>query len=156
MNCFLNREFVKMFHEISAKMGLKWFRARMSMKKEASKVPAMTGLYRRVSYFEPDVSTIQRNNVSAAPASMNNDSTSMKNEESQCDHSKSGPTSESSSLPIINTKEYDNRAIGNADLSMPAKDVMKERSLTPAEQLNKTNQNNIPVTKAGSDNEIVI
>lgn len=84
-------------------LGLKRFRACLSIKKEASKIPEMTGLYRRVSYSE---STTQKNvEVSAAPPSVASDSTASDNNETvEYDCSKADLTSQSSSS-IIDSEE---------------------------------------------------
>jgi len=135
-------------------MGLKWFRARLSMKKEASKVPTLTGLYRRVSCFESDISTKEENKTFAAPSTINDSTISTNNEKTQHNHLKTDLTSQSSSLPITNLKEDSNYT--NAESSTENTNI-KEKSLISNEQLNKTNKNQSDMkSNIYSDNEIVI
>jgi len=146
-------------------MGLKWFRARLSLEEEASKVPAMTGLYRRISYFE---STIQKNvKISAAPPSVANDSTSDDNETVEYDRSKADLTSQTSSS-IIESEEItvkddkkpqtNNHIVENVEPSI--KDSNAKEQSERGKESNKItkDQNDMSDTKNPiySDNELVI
>lgn len=150
---------------------LKRFRARLSMEKEAAKIPEMTGLYRRVSFSEM---AIQKNaEVSAAPSSITSDSTtSDDNETVQCDHSKVNITSQSSSASsssIIDSEEMmvkdnDKAQINNYIFEnvkpSTSKDANTKEQLTRGEESNKItkDQNDMSFTKSPicSDNELVI
>jgi len=136
-------------------MGLKWFRARLSMKKEASKVPKLTGLYRRVSCFESDILMKEENKTFATPSTINDSAISTNNEKTQYNYLKADLTSQSSSLPIINLKEHNNYT--NAESSTKNTNI-KEKSLISNEQLNKINKNQSDISDKNicSDNEIVI
>lgn len=152
-------------------MGLKWFRASLSMEEKPTKIPELTGLYRRVSYSDL---AIQKNaQVLTAPPSMTSDSTaSDDNETMQYDRSKAD-LSQSSSSSIIDSKEIivkdndkkpqmNNHAVENMEPSTSTKDPnIKEQPIaTPSEESNKItkDQNDMSDTKniICSDNELVI
>lgn len=154
-------------------LGLKWFRARLSMEKEASKIPAMTGLYRKVSYSE---STIQKYaEVSTAPPSVASDSTASDNNETvEYDSkfkssSKADLTSQSSSsitdleeTPVKNNNkkpQINNYAIENVEPSTSTKDLNIKEQSTRDEESHKIIKNQSESdTKSPicSDNELVI
>lgn len=148
-------------------MGLKWFRARLSLEKEATKVPEMTGLYRRILYSELAI----QKNAEVSTASFSNDSTaSNDNETVQYDHSKADLTSQLSSS-ITNSEEImvkDNEeepqinsyAIENAEPPAFIKDPNVKEQSTCDEESNKItkDQNDMSGIKSPiySDNELVI
>lgn len=140
-------------------MGLKSFRARLSMNNKKSKVPELTGLYRRVSYSESDVSTIQKNaplfrrNILAKEIHNNN-------ETSQNDSSKSDVTDKLSSSTINEMEERANQTVENAKLSIDDSNAL-EQSLTDDKELNKINENqddhaSDTKNRISSDNEMLI
>lgn len=146
-------------------MGLKWFRARLSInKEETSKFPTMTGLYKRVSYFEYNTSTVPQSPLytsSATSPTISNDSTvSANDEEARYDRAKAdlaGPLSSS----ITDTEERDNRAAQNEELSTFTKDSsITKRSLMREEESNKLNKEQSHTSDMKShicqENEIVI
>ncbi|KAM0725019.1 hypothetical protein ACS0PU_009403 [Formica fusca] len=140
-------------------MGLKWFRARLSMEKEASKVPVMTGLYRRVSHFESNVLAMRKNEISSL--SIASESTAIANNEgAQYDRSKADLASQLSSSSIIDSEEiwHDNYVIVHTEPSTSKDSNLKEESLSRNEESNKMNreQNDNSDTKNPSDNELVI
>ncbi|XP_029169981.1 uncharacterized protein LOC114939723 [Nylanderia fulva] len=111
-------------------MGLKWFRARLSIKKEASKVPAMTGLYRRVSpRFESNTTMPKNEDILNSPDILNT------------------PTVSSDNYAIVNTEPSTSTKNSN----------LKEQSLSQYEELNNINtEQNDSSDKSRSDNELVI
>ncbi|XP_018045122.1 PREDICTED: uncharacterized protein LOC108685024 [Atta colombica] len=150
-------------------MGLKWFRASLSMEKEASKVPAMMGLYRRIS-FEP---TIQKNveiSLSTVPLLIVSDLTSSgDNETVKNDRSRADLTNQTSSSSIdseeITIKEIDNKSqinnhsVENTESSIFTKDPNVKEESARGEKLNKiTKDQNMSDIKSpiNSDNELVI
>lgn len=140
-------------------MGLKWFRARLSMEKEASKVPVMTGLYRRVSHIESNVLAMRKNEISSL--SIASESTAIANNEgAQYDRSKADLASQLSSSSIIDSEEiwHDNYVIVHTEPSTSKDSNLKEKSLSRNEESNKMNreQNDNSDTKNPSDNELVI
>lgn len=140
-------------------MGLKWFRARLSMEKEASKVPVMTGLYRRVSHFESNVLAMRKNEISSL--SIASESTAIANNEgAQYDRSKADLASQLSSSSIIDSEEiwHDNYVIVHTEPSTSKDSNLNEESLSRNEESNKMNreQNDNSDTKNPSDNELVI
>lgn len=150
-------------------MGLKWFRASLSLEEGATKIPEMAGLYRRrVSY--PEL-TIQKNaQILTSPLSITNDSTANDdNETMQCDRSKTDLTSQLSSSIIdseeITIKDNDkkpqinNHAVENAEPCTSNKDSnIKEHSPRSEESNKITKDQNMSDTKniICSDNELVI
>lgn len=145
-------------------MGLNWFRASLSMEEEASKVDTMTGMYRKISFFEPkDVE------ISAAPPSVASDSISSE-ETAEYDRSKADLTSQTSStidLEEMTVKDTDkkskinNHAVENTEPPTSNKDPnVNEQSGERDEESNKItkDQNDTPVTESPicSDNELVI
>ncbi|XP_018359567.1 PREDICTED: uncharacterized protein LOC108758867 [Trachymyrmex cornetzi] len=150
-------------------MGLKWFRASLSMEKEASKVPAMTGLYRRIS-FEPAIQKNVEVSLSTAPHLIINDSTSSgDNETAKNDRSRADLTNQTSSSIIdskeITVKDIDNKPqinnhlVENAESSTSIKDPNVKEESARGEELNKiTKDQNMSDTKNPiySDNELVI
>lgn len=150
-------------------MGLKWFRARLSMEKEATKVPEMTGMYRRILYSEHIESAIEKEEVSTTHFS-NNSMASDDNETIQYDHSKADLTSQLSSsitdseeiMIKDNEKEpqINNYAVENAEPSAFIKDLNVKEQSTCDEESNKItkDQNDMSGTKSPicSDNELVI
>ncbi|TGZ56201.1 uncharacterized protein LOC112454342 [Temnothorax curvispinosus] len=150
-------------------MGLKWFRASLSMEEEAAKVPEMTGFYRRVSYFE---SAIPKNaEVSGAPSSIISDSTaSDDNETVQYDRSKADLTSQLSSSITdsdeITVKDNDkklqinNHAVENAEPSTSIKDPNVKEQSTCGDESNKITEDRYDMSNTkspiSSDNELVI
>lgn len=141
-------------------MGLKWFRARLRMKKETSKIPEMTGLYyRRVSYAELFASTTRKNEVSDIQAfEPNVSAASIKNESAEYDHSKVDRTSQSSLSSSTHSKES-NDTVENAKSSTKDSDANAEASMHDVE-LNKINKDKSDVSDTkkhiSSDNELVI
>lgn len=139
-------------------MGLKWFRARLSMEKEASKVPVMTGLYRRVSHFETNVS--MRKNEVSSPSIASESTTIANNERAQYDRPKADLASQSSSSSINDSEEiwHDNYVIVHTEPSTSKDLNLKEESLSRNEESNKMNreQNDSSNMKNPSDNELVI
>ncbi|XP_012062191.1 PREDICTED: uncharacterized protein LOC105625470 [Atta cephalotes] len=150
-------------------MGLKWFRASLSMEKEASKVPAMMGLYRRIS-FEP---TIQKNveiSLSTVPLLIVSDLTSSgDNETVKNDRSRADLTNQTSSSSIdseeITIKDIDNKSqinnhsVENTESSIFTKDPNVKEESARGEKLNKiTKDQNMSDIKSpiNSDNELVI
>ncbi|CAL1683805.1 unnamed protein product [Lasius platythorax] len=140
-------------------MGLKWFRARLSIKKEASKVPAMTGLYRRVSHSESNVAAMPKNEDTSP--SISSDTTAIANNEgAQYDRSKADFANQLSSSSIIDSEEHGDYAIINTEPSTSKDSNLKEQSLSRDEESNKINteQSDSSDTKSRicSDNELVI
>ncbi|XP_011630887.1 uncharacterized protein LOC105422980 [Pogonomyrmex barbatus] len=150
-------------------MGLKWFRARLSMKKEASKIPAMSGLYRRISYFE----SATRKNIeisTMSPSIASDSATTDNNETAQYDRSKADFTNQSSSSIIDLEKtmvkdndkksQINNHAIENIESSTSTEDLNIKEQSTYSEKSNKItkDQNNISDIKSPicADNELVI
>ncbi|GAB1865200.1 hypothetical protein CAJAP_06279 [Camponotus japonicus] len=136
-------------------MGLKWFRAHLSLKKlkkEASRVPGMRGLYRRTSHFESNVKNevLAKNEVSSA--SITSDSTAIANkEEAQHNRSKADLASQLSSSSSIDSQEHDNHENVNTNPSTSKDSDLKEQSLPQDEESNKKNKEQ----SDSSDNELV-
>ncbi|XP_011867444.1 PREDICTED: uncharacterized protein LOC105561765 [Vollenhovia emeryi] len=149
-------------------MGLKWFRARLSIEKAAAKVPEMAGLYRRISFSE---SSIQRTaEVSVSPVSFASYSTaSDDNETVPYDRSKEELTSQSS-LSINDSEEItiknndkklkiNNHAVENAEPSTSNKDLNIKEPSTCNNESNKITKNQNDVLDTSpicADNELVI
>ncbi|XP_011057397.1 PREDICTED: uncharacterized protein LOC105147823 [Acromyrmex echinatior] len=150
-------------------MGLKWFRASLSMEKEASKIPAMTGLYRRIS-FEPAIQKNMEVSLSTAPILIVSDSTSSgDNEIVKNNRSRADLTNQTSSSIIdseeITIKDIDNKpqinnySVENIESSTFTKDPNVKEESACSEKLNKiTKDQNTSDTKSliNSDNELVI
>ncbi|XP_018342227.1 PREDICTED: uncharacterized protein LOC108748501 [Trachymyrmex septentrionalis] len=150
-------------------MGLKWFRASLSMEKEASKVPAMTGLYRRIS-FEPAIQKNVEVSLTTAPLLIVSDSTSSgDNETVKNDRSRADLTNQTSSSIIdsekITVKDIDNKSqinnhsVENTESSTFTKDSNVKEESARGEELHKiTKDQNMSDTKSPiySDNELVI
>ncbi|KAL6435971.1 hypothetical protein ACFW04_005657 [Cataglyphis niger] len=140
-------------------MGLKWFRARLSMEKEASKVPVMTGLYRRVSHFETNVSMMRKSEVSS-PSMASESTTIVNNERAQYDRPKADLASQLSSSSINDSEEiwHDNYVIVHTEPSTSKDLNLKEESLSRNKESNKMNreQHDSSNKKKPSDNELVI
>jgi hypothetical protein len=96
----------------------------------------------------------KENKTFAAHSTINDSAISTNNEKTQY-NLKADLTSQSSSLLIINLKEYSNHT--NAESSTENTNI-KEKSLISNEQLNKTNKNQSDISDGNicSDNEIVI
>ncbi|XP_018313392.1 uncharacterized protein [Mycetomoellerius zeteki] len=150
-------------------MGLKWFRASLSMEKEASKVPAMTGLYRRISYFEPAIKKNVEVSLSTPPLIASDSTLSGDNETVKNDRSRADLTNQTSSSIIdseeITVKDIDNKpqinnhSVENAESSTSTKDPNVKEESARSEELNKiTKDQNMSDTKSPiySDNELVI
>jgi len=134
------------------------------LEEEASKVPAMTGLYRRISYFE---STIQKNvKISTAPPSVANDSTTS-DETVEYDRSKADLTSQTSSS-IIESEEItvkddkkpqtNNHIVENVEPSIKDSNVKEQSGRGKESNKITKDQNDMSDTKNPicSDNELVI
>lgn len=140
-------------------MGLKWFRAHLSLaklKKEASKVPGMMGLYRRTSHFESNVKNevLAKNEVSSP--SIISDSTAFANkEEAQHKHSKADLATQLSSS--IDSQKHDNHKNVNTDPSTSKDSDLKEQALPQDEKLNNNRErsNSLDVVKSRSDNKLI-
>ncbi|XP_012523960.1 uncharacterized protein LOC105829546 [Monomorium pharaonis] len=145
-------------------MGLKWFRARLSIEKEQSKIPEMTGQYRRFSYSE----STNKKNVEvliATPSSVASDS-SDDNETIEYDRSKTDLASQTSSSIIdseemmikenVKKPQIINYMIENAEPSTSIKDPnVKEQSIH-GEISNKTTKDQNDTKSPILDNELVI
>ncbi|KAL0106795.1 hypothetical protein PUN28_015383 [Cardiocondyla obscurior] len=155
-------------------MGLKWFRARLSMEKEAAKVPELTGLYRRMSDFEstPKFGKIMKysTNSDITFPIVNDSMINDNNRTVERDLSEADCTSQSSSS-IINSEEsmtkdsdkkiqINNHEIENVEPSTSTKNSTIKEQLISGEELKKitNDQNYISDTKnpVSSDNELVI
>lgn len=149
-------------------MGVKWFRASLSMEEESTKVPEMTGLYRRVSDYE--LSTQKSAQISVTLLSTTSDSIANDdNETMQYDHPKAD-LSQSSSSSIIDSEEITveindkkpqiNNVDENVEPSTSTKDLNIKEQSTHSEESNKItkDQNDMSDTKniICSDNELVI
>lgn len=139
-------------------MGLKWFRAHLSLKKlkkEASKVPGMIGLYRKTSHIESN-EVSAKNEISSSPI-ISDSIVIVNNEETQRDRSKADLASQlSSSSSVIDSQEYDNHENVNTEPSTSKDSDLKE-SLSQDEELNKLNKersDNLDI-KSQSDNELI-
>ncbi|XP_025160486.1 uncharacterized protein LOC112589860 [Harpegnathos saltator] len=115
-------------------MGLKWFRARLSInKKGAYKISTMPGIYRRVSYSESNTLAMRKNeySLSTVSSSIANDSTNANNKEDL--------TSQSQSL---NTDlEHDEYVAQNEELVASIKELkMVKQSSIYEEETNETNE----------------
>lgn len=119
-------------------MGLKSFRARLWMNKR-SKVPELTGLYRRVSYSESDVSTMQKKNATLFRRDVSTKDIHS-NETSQNDSSKSDVTDKLSSSTINEMEERANQTVESARRSINDSNTL-EQLLTDDKELNKINEN---------------
>lgn len=129
-------------------MGLKWFRARLSLnKKGAYKVPTMTGMYRRISYSESNTLATRKNEYtfSAVSSSIANDSTSVNDKEQQYDRTKEDLASQLSSL---NTDlKRDNYVIQNEGYTASMNDLnAAEQSSICGGEINKINEDQNYVT----------
>jgi len=150
-------------------MGLKWFRASLSMEKEASKVPAMMGLYRKIS-FEPAIQKNVEVSLSTVPLLIVSDLTSSgDNETVKNDRSRADLTNQTSSSSIdseeITIKDIDNKSqinnhsVENTESSIFTKDPNVKEESARGEKLNKiTKDQNMSDIKSpiNSDNELVI
>ncbi|XP_025266937.1 protein starmaker-like [Camponotus floridanus] len=139
-------------------MGLKWFRAHLSLtklKKEASRVPGMIGLYRRTSHFESNVKNevLAKNEVSSP--SITSDSTAFANkEEAQHKRSKADLASQLSSS--IDSQKHDNYKNVNTDPSTSKDSDLKEQALPQDEKLNNNRErSNSLNVKSRSDNKLI-
>jgi len=128
-------------------MGLKWFRASLSMEKEASKVPAMMGLYRKIS-FEPAIQKNVEVSLSTVPLLIVSDLTSSgDNETVKNDRSRADLTNQTSSSSIdseeITIKDIDNKSqinnhsVENTESSIFTKDPNVKEESARGEKLNK-------------------
>nr|XP_012232620.1 PREDICTED: uncharacterized protein LOC105678126 [Linepithema humile] len=140
-------------------MGFKWFRARLKITKKASKIPVMTGLYRRVSYVESFTSTTRKNEISNEQVFEHNVPAASINNESMQHDSKADLTSQLSSSSSIDSKES-NHTVENAKSSAKDSTINGESSTHDKKELNKINkdESNVSDTKnrVSSDNELVI
>jgi len=150
-------------------MGLKWFRASLSMEKEASKVPAMMGLYRKIS-FEPAIQKNVEVSLSTVPLLIVSDLTSsgdnetMKNDRSRADltnqtSSSSIDSEEITIKDIDNKSQINNHSVENTESSIFTKDPNVKEESARGEKLNKiTKDQNMSDIKSpiNSDNELVI
>lgn len=140
-------------------MGFKWFRARLKIKKEVSKIPAMTGLYyRRESCAELFTTTTRKNEISDKQVFEHNISAaSINNESVQYDHSKADLKCQLSLSSSIHSKKSNDTVENVSSIKDPN---VKRESSTHDMELNKTNkdENDVSNTKKhiSSDNELVI
>lgn len=143
-------------------MGLKWFRARLSIKKEKAKIPAMMGLYRRVSHSELNVAAMSKNeDISNPPPTISSDSTAIANNGAQYDRTADFIIDEDENYhrrQLLIPKKHGNQAIVNAEPSTSIKDLnLKEQSLSQDEESNNMNtEQNDNSDKSRLDNELVI
>lgn len=122
-------------------MGLKWFRARLSINKKGTcKVPTMTGIYRKVSYSEPNILAMRKNEYTlpAVSSSIANNLTRA-NDKEQDDRAKD-LTSKSPSL--LNTDlDCDNHVIQNEEPTTSIKNSNTvEQFSVRKEEINKINK----------------
>lgn len=138
-------------------MGLKWFRAHLSLKKlkkEASRVPGMIGLYRRTSHFESNVKNeVLAKNEDFSP-SITSDSTAFANkEEAQHKRSKADLASQLSSS--IDSQKHDNHKNVNTDPSTSKDSDLKEQALRQEKLNNNRERSDSLDVKSRSDNKLI-
>ncbi|XP_011164186.1 uncharacterized protein LOC105199001 [Solenopsis invicta] len=149
-------------------MGLKWFRARLSMEEEASKVQPMTGLYRRFSDYSE--STNWKNaevSVAKPPSVASYSMASDDNETMEYNRSKADLVSQTSSSIIdleeitvkddVKKLQISNYTVNNEEPSTSIKDPNIEQQSTHGKKSNKTTKDqNDAKSPICSDNELVI
>lgn len=120
-------------------MGLKWFRARLSMNKKEYKVPVMTGIYRRVSYAESNALATRKNEHMSPTviSSIANDS-NANDKEQQYDRAKEDLVSQSPSSNVDN--KSGSNVIQNKEPTASMRDSNAEESLMSGEETNKSNE----------------
>lgn len=143
------------------KMGLKWFRARLSIKKKVYKDQDMIGFYRKISYFESDISAVPRNANSGSSSFLYDSAVNSNNEIAQYDRSKIGLTSQLTPLSHIDSVETDYTIQDiEASTSIESSNIAKELLINgeKSKKVNKNDNNSAIDTTDCScqDDEIII